>query len=103
MDNFDNRDERRNSGRPKGEPPRSGMSWRGTGRSLFFWLAIVLVAIFGYQYLAGDLGSSQAQITFSEFTEQIDKSNISEVTFTNREVQGKLKEPQQFASTETTN
>ena len=103
MDSPDNRNDRRAPGRPKGDPPRSGMSWRGTGRSLFFWMAIILVAIFGYQYLAGDFGSSQAQITFSEFTEQIDKSNIAEVTFTEREVQGKLKEPQQFASTESPN
>jgi cell division protease FtsH len=77
------------------------MSWRGTGRSLFFWLAIILLAIFGYQYLSGEFGSGMAQITFSEFIEQIDKGNVAEVTFTEREVQGKLKEPQQFASSET--
>ena len=101
MDNFDNRDDRRNPNRPKGEPPRSGMSWRGTGRSLFFWMAIILLAIFGYQYLSGEFGSGTAQITFSEFMEQIDKGNVAEVTFTEREVQGKLKEEQQFASSET--
>jgi len=83
----------------KDEKPKGQMRWRGPGRSLIFWLAIILIALMSYSLYQG-MGSLTAEISFSEFVEEIKSKNISEVTFTDREVEGTLREPKKFSSTE---
>ncbi|MFQ6007459.1 MAG: ATP-dependent zinc metalloprotease FtsH, partial [Candidatus Zixiibacteriota bacterium] len=75
------------------------MKWRGPGRSLIFWLAIILFALMAYSLYEG-MSSDTAEITYSEFVREIDSENISEVSFTEQEVQGRLREPKTFSSTE---
>ena len=77
-------------------PPRM---W-GTGRSLLFWLALFLVVFVTYQYFAGfDQGT--VEITYSEFVQEIDGGNVLEVTFSDREVEGKLLKAKTFAASRT--
>lgn len=95
--------------RNRNTPPRKGkddkgrepMNWRTTGRSLVFWAALFVV-----MYLAFSLYSSfnqeTVEITYSEFVGQIDSENIIEVSFTDREVEGSLRDPQVFPSTNAT-
>ena len=95
--------------RNRSTPPRKGkddkgrepMNWRTTGRSLLFWAALFVV-----MYLAFSLYSSfnqeTVEITYSEFVGQIDSENIIEVSFTDREVEGSLRDPQVFPSTNST-
>jgi cell division protease FtsH len=84
-------------GKQRPDPSRDGMNWRGTARSLMFWLGLFLVVAVIYTYYKG-FDQDTAEITYSEFVGQIDKSNIGEVTFTDREVQGKLKDAETFPS-----
>ncbi len=73
------------------------MPWRGTGRSLILWAVIIIVALATWQAW-GSMDHDIADITYSEFVQQIDKENIAEVTFTERAVEGKLREPAAFSS-----
>ena len=93
----------RNSGpgRPKGEPPRDGMNWRGAGRSILFWIGLLLIVVLILQAVRGS-GSETSPITYSEFIAEMNTGNIAEVTFKERDVEGKLKQAKQFASTNTT-
>jgi len=62
-----------------------------------FWLVAFAVLFIAYIYFAG-VDEDMVEITYSEFIQQIDESNIAEVTFTERQVRGKLREPKVFAS-----
>jgi cell division protease FtsH len=88
-------------GRPKGEPPRDGMNWRGAGRSILFWIGLLLIVVLILQAVRGS-GSETSPITYSEFLAEMNVGNISEVTFKERDIEGKLKQAKQFASTNTT-
>ncbi|HVP07501.1 MAG TPA: ATP-dependent zinc metalloprotease FtsH [Candidatus Acidoferrum sp.] len=88
-------------GRQRGEAPRDGMGWKGTTRSLMFWLTLILVGIVLATYYKG-LDQDSTKITFSEFVAEIDANNITEVTFTDRDVEGKLKDAKNFPSTNST-
>ncbi len=85
----------------KGENPRDGSSWRGPGRTLLFWAVLLLGSVVIYNYLSG-MNPEVAEISYSEFTQQIDSANVTEVIFLEREVEGKLKEGKTFASTKST-
>lgn len=98
MTNPDNRNRRRTGpdrGRDDGQkqPPKL---W-GSGRSLIFWLALVLLIFVTYQYFAG-FDQDVVEITYTEFIAEIDDENVSEVTFSDREVEGKLISSKTFAS-----
>ncbi len=90
---------RRGPQRERDERPGEGMNWRGTGKSLLFWVALILLAIVGFNYYTG-LTSDEAEITYSEFMAELEKNNISEVSFTERNVSGRLKQSARFSSTE---
>ncbi len=77
------------------KPPPSG--WRGTGRSLIFWLALFLIVFVAYSYYSS-FSRDFVEITYTEFVNEIDNQNISEVSFTDREIEGRLVEPRVFAS-----
>ena len=90
---------KRNPHRDRDDKPTEGMNWKGTGKSLFFWVALILVAIVGFNYYAG-LTTDEAEITYSEFIGEIEKNNIAEVSFMERNVTGKLKQSGRFLSVE---
>ncbi|MEW6051681.1 MAG: ATP-dependent zinc metalloprotease FtsH [Candidatus Zixiibacteriota bacterium] len=74
------------------------MSWRGTGRTMMFWLGLFLLVFILYSFVKS-FDQDIAEITYTEFVGEIDSSNVAEVTFTDRELEGKLKQPKLFAST----
>ncbi|MCB2230523.1 ATP-dependent zinc metalloprotease FtsH [bacterium] len=78
------------------------MPWRGTGRSLIVWAIIIIVVLATWQAW-GSMDHDTADITYSEFVQQIDNQNIAEVTFTERSVEGKLREPATFSSNQQSN
>ncbi|MGH8016167.1 MAG: ATP-dependent metallopeptidase FtsH/Yme1/Tma family protein, partial [Candidatus Zixiibacteriota bacterium] len=82
------------------DKPSEGMNWKGTGKSLLFWVALILLAIVAFNYYSS-LTSEEAEITYSEFMAELDRGNIAEVAFTDRNVAGKLKQSTRFNSTET--
>ncbi|MEA3296895.1 MAG: ATP-dependent zinc metalloprotease FtsH, partial [candidate division Zixibacteria bacterium] len=71
--------------------------WRGTGKSLVFWLALFLVVFIAYTYYAS-FNRDTTEITYSEFIREIENKNVLEVSFTERDVEGSLREPKVFAS-----
>ncbi len=73
------------------------MGWRGTGRSLIFWLTLFLVVFISYTYYTS-LNQEQVEITYTEFMAQVDSSNISEASFTDQEIEGVLKQARSFSS-----
>jgi cell division protease FtsH len=64
---------------------------------MIFWLALFLLVFVSYQYFAG-FDQDTVDITYTEFMDELDKGNISEVTFSDREVEGKLIASKTFAS-----
>jgi cell division protease FtsH len=72
----------------------------GTGRSLLFWLALFLIVFVTYQYFAG-FEQGTVEITYTEFVQEIDAGNVQEVTFSDREVDGKLLKAKTFAASRT--
>jgi cell division protease FtsH len=62
-----------------------------------FWLALFLLMFVVYQWFAG-FDQDVAEITYTEFIAEIDGDNVSEVTFSDREVEGKLVTAKTFAS-----
>jgi cell division protease FtsH len=101
VSDIEKRDRRRvppPRGRDDKEKPPPRM-W-GTGRSLLFWLALFLIVFVTYQYFAG-FSQGSVEITYTEFVQEIDAGNVSEVTFSDREVEGKLLKAKTFAASRT--
>jgi cell division protease FtsH len=88
---------RRQSGRNKGDKQKESMGWKGPGKSLIFWMALFLVVFISYSYYSG-FSQDAPEITYSEFFAELERDNLVEVTFEERKVEGVLKEPQRFAS-----
>jgi cell division protease FtsH len=100
-DSRNSNDRQSGSGRPKGDQPPGGMNWRGTTRSIIFWVGLLLIIVLILQAVRG-AGSDTTPITYSEFVAEMGTGNIAEVTFKERDVEGKLKQAKQFPSTNTT-
>ena len=73
------------------------MGWRGPGKSLIFWMALLLIVFISWTYYTG-LNQEAAEITYSEFITELERENILEVSFEERKVEGELKDPQHFPS-----
>ncbi len=85
------------SGKNRGDKQKEPVGWRGPGKSLIFWLAVVLIMAVFWSYYQS-ISQDAAEITYSEFFTELERDNILEVTFEERKVEGVLKEPQRFAS-----
>jgi cell division protease FtsH len=88
-------------GKGRDDKSKDPVGWRSTGRSLLFWGALFLVMFFVFN-IYSSLNQDSTEITYTEFKEQIDSNNIIDVAFTDREVEGTLKEARAFASTNST-
>ncbi len=88
------------SPKKKGDKPKEPVGWRGPGKSFLFWITLALIALTFYSLYTG-ANSDKAEISYTEFVQEIDQKNIEEVTFKDREVEGKLKTPKEFSSTKT--
>ncbi len=95
----DNKDNKENNHQkaPKGKVPQ--FNWK----NLALWLVIFVVVILLFQYL-NDGTRGFVQISFSEFMEQVESENVDEITFLERDIEGKLKKESSFnVGTETVN
>lgn len=84
----------------KGQNPREPQKFRGMGKPLVFWLAVISIAIIFYSVF-GNFNPDQVEITYSELLSQLDEKNVAEVTFENRSITGKLNQARKFASSAT--
>jgi cell division protease FtsH len=100
-DSNDNKKRFSLPGKKKGEKSKESISWKGPGKSMIFWVTLALIALMFYSIYTG-MGSSTAEITYSEFVAEIEAENISEVSFKQTEVEGTLTQPKTFSSTEST-
>ncbi len=80
----------------KGERPKEPGFMKGPGRSLIFWLGFALVMILVWN-LYSSATQSVAEITYTEFIQQVEAKNIAEATFTERQIEGVLTKPTKFA------
>jgi cell division protease FtsH len=90
-DNFSGDPDKRPA-RPKKDNPegKGGFSWKGQAKSLGFWVIIILAFIFAYSlYSSSD--RDQAEISYTEFLNQLSADNIESVTFIDRVIDGRLK------------
>jgi len=81
----------------KDEHSKEPGNWKSTGRSLMFWFALFLVVFVVYSYMSA-FNEEKAEITYTELIDQVDSNNVAEVTFKEREVEGRLLSPRSFAS-----
>ncbi|MEW5995625.1 MAG: ATP-dependent metallopeptidase FtsH/Yme1/Tma family protein, partial [Candidatus Zixiibacteriota bacterium] len=61
----------------QGDSPREPMGWRGPGKTVLFWVSLILIATFLYS-LYSQMSSETAAITYSELVEQIEAENVAE-------------------------
>jgi len=82
------------SSRGRDRPPKEGESGRSsrTLRNLSLWVIIVLLVLFGFQLYTGR-SRDQREVSYTWFLEQIEASNIKEVTLDEREIRGELIRP----------
>ncbi len=81
---------------------KESAGFKGTGKSMLFWLGLFLVIVIFYSYFS-ELNQDVGEITYTEFLEQIEQNNILEVSFTDQEVEGRLTDPRVFPSSNTSN
>ena len=87
---------RRRRGGDFRQPSKGGPTpFRGPGRVALIWLLVIFVSILGWQYLQQS-GQDTANIGYSDFARQLDDGNITEVAFTNRDLEGRLREAKSF-------
>ncbi len=86
-DPGDNRDKS-----PKGDKDKKeGLSWRGQGRSLLFWIVIALAALAIFSILSGTSGD-MAAISYSDFLRYLDQNKIASVVFVEKDINGRFTE-----------
>ncbi len=91
---------KKDSGQPKGSGDSGGEGgglpgFRGQGKSILFWGLIAVLIGLIYTYTGG-IQPEKAEITYTEFTRQIESKNIEEVTFEGRQISGTLKAAKSF-------
>jgi len=79
---------------PDKQPPPSPL--RGSGRTIMFWVGLILIMIVVVS-LYDNFDRESAEINYTEFIHELDNDNILEVTFTERELEGKLRQPKEFS------
>ncbi|MBU0982288.1 MAG: ATP-dependent metallopeptidase FtsH/Yme1/Tma family protein, partial [candidate division Zixibacteria bacterium] len=97
MNNFGHKKNKPTGQGNRGDSGKEPPKWRGPGRSLIFWLGLFLVMFITWQYFQG-FDQDVAEITYTEFLNEIEGANISEVTFTEKQIEGKLLTAKSFAS-----
>lgn len=77
----------RNLGEPEGKSP---FSWKRSSRTLVFWIALITISALLVNYYSFNREVA-AELTYSEFLEQLDGDNVATVTFIERRLEGTFK------------
>ena len=84
---------RKSGGSPDNRKPpdgqKNGFRWRKGTRTLIFWVFLLLFSISLFQYYSRNKGG-EVVITYTEFMQQLDASNIRNVTFVEKDLQGEF-------------
>ncbi|MDD4050934.1 MAG: ATP-dependent zinc metalloprotease FtsH [candidate division Zixibacteria bacterium] len=75
---------------------KEGLPWRSPGRSLFFWLVIILSVLLIYNFF-GEGTADTATITYSDFLRYVGEGKISSVVFVDRNLNGRFGEEMTIA------
>jgi cell division protease FtsH len=75
---------------PQGTP--EGPGWRKASRTMLFWILLILLSITIFQFFNRSR-RNEVEIIFTEFIEQLETDNVSEVFIVGQEIHGKLKIP----------
>jgi len=73
----------------KGPSGRGEFPWKKASKTLFLWLILLLISISAYQYYARSKKEA-LPISYSKFTEELDKSNIQKVTIIEKDIEGEF-------------
>jgi len=76
--------------RKEGPDDKDAFKWKGPVRSLGFWVVIILISIFAYTLYTSST-KDYAEISYSEFINQVERDNVASVTFIEKTVEGRLK------------
>jgi cell division protease FtsH len=91
----DSEDDRDKS--PKGDKDRKeGLSLRGPGRSLIFWIVVGLTALVIFNLLRG-ASADMATISYSDFLGYLDQNKIASVVFVEKDINGRFTEEMTIA------
>ena len=100
MTDLKNKNQNKNQNDKKGENKDFG--WKGSGKSIFFWLGLVVIMYLAYSMFE-NFNQDAAEITYTEFKQELDNNNIVEVTFEEMKVSGVLRDAKIFASNKSGN
>jgi len=82
----------------KGSPDgKDSFSWKGPVKSLGFWVVIILISIFAYSLYTSS-AKDFAEITYTEFLQQVENGNVVSVIFIDRMIEGQLAAETDFFS-----
>ena len=62
-------------------------------KNIIFWVVMVVTALVIWAVVRAQTGEKSADLTFTQFTDQISNDNVSEVTVAGTDAQGSLKKP----------
>ena len=74
-------------------PPQGdsqGPVWRRTSRTLLFWILLLLLSISIFQFFNRSR-RQEVTITYTEFRQQLNQGNVSQVTIVDKDIRGELK------------
>jgi cell division protease FtsH len=80
---------------PEGQ--KNGFRWKKGTRTLIFWVILLLFSISLFQYYSRNKGDV-VTITYTEFMQQLDESNIKKVTLVEKDIEGEF--TKEFTKTE---
>ncbi len=90
MPHRDNQGKRGKS--PQGDKDKKdGMPWKSSGRSLVFWLVIVLAMVVIYNVFS-ETGVDSAVVKYSEFLRYLDQGKVASVEFVDKSINGRFTE-----------
>jgi cell division protease FtsH len=76
--------------RPPQEGPE-GPSWRRASRTLLFWVLLLLLSISIFQFFNRSRRQEET-ITYTEFRQQLQEGNVSQVNIIDKDIHGELKD-----------
>ncbi len=97
MSNLENNDNKLNNQNKK-DKDKEPMGWKGASKSLVFWVGLFIMVTLMFTWF-NNLNQEGTEITYSEFLTELENGNIEEVSFTDQELDGKLKDARNFLST----
>jgi cell division protease FtsH len=75
---------------------KDGLPWKGPGRSIIFWLVILLTVLVIYNFFS-ETQADTAEINYTDFLRYLGDDKIASVTFVEKEITGRFTEEMTIA------